>query len=153
MTLRRRGYLVEGWMAVKRFFDVRNPLFHGTNPGAVTSILLHGEGLKQVAGGHFGSGQKQGGISLARTLDAALKFGSYVIVIDRDKLHGEMKPVQYGGRSWEDETEERFHGEIPVSAIRGLIMNRKAQTYEVKEFGERGIVVVHKVGSNYERAV
>jgi len=150
MSLRRRTYLTEGWMGVKRFFPgVRNPLFHGTSGPKSASIILYKEGIKQKLSHR--SGSTQNGISLTRSLDKAFTFGPYVVVVDKSKLKGKTKPYQYWGKGggWDDEMEERYFGDIPFKAIVGLVMDRKAQAHERN--GGSELPMIHKVKGKYER--
>jgi hypothetical protein len=137
-------------MAVKRIVGVSNPLFHGTTGPKVASIVLRKEGLRASPGAH-GSNAVQAGISLTRSLETALGFGSYALVIDREKLRGKLKPVQYGGKGWSDEMEERFFGEVPVSAFKGVVVNHEVTGIERREWKGVAVPLIQRVGSKYEK--
>jgi len=153
MGLRHRRYLVEGWVKVKQFFPgVSNPLFHGTSGPKASSIILDKQGIKQVSSHR--SGATQVGISLTRSLDKAFDFGPYVVVVDASRLKRKTKPLQYYySGNWDDEMEERYYGDIPLNAIVGLVINRKAQGYERKDpaVQRSGVPFLHKVSGKYER--
>ena len=151
--------LTENWSAVRKWFDVREPLFHATTGPRSVSIFRDGF-LKSSFDGSWGRGNDrvQWGISTARTLQPLLdgEFGQYVLVLDGGaiKRNYEVKPVQYGGKSgWlRDEQEERiWTKKLPVKYIRGIIILHEPYKFEKKELAEKfDFPIVYKTKNGWE---
>ena len=106
-----------------------HPLFHAT--AAAVSILAHGEGLRSDKGSRFGRGNYKS-ISLSRDLTWLLngKFGSTILVLDRDEIKTKFKlepvdPLAYMSdfKFRKGELEERVQADvIPVKFVKAAIM-------------------------------
>ena len=125
------------WVKLRRYFDVRSPLFHATN-GPRAGQIVRGGGIKAKSGfSNFGNDQV--GISTTRNLSFALRgdFGPYIFVLDGDALRRRfpMQPTQHPFAS--DEFEERIWTDhIPLSMFRGVIIPRHLIRFEVQELAE-----------------
>lgn len=135
----KKGHRTASWMKAKRFFPgVRNPVFHATTGPRAASIALRGEGIKSNSGfSHFGTGNKDGSVSLSRDLNFLLKggFGNVIFVLDLDELNRKFPVSPHAYPNWEDEYEERvFTDKIPPSLIRGVILRYKPLGFELDEW-------------------
>ena len=132
------------WVKLRRFFGVRNPLFHATT-GPRAGMIVRGGGIK--ANSSFSDFGGQVGISATRSLSEALRgnFGPYIFVLDGQAIGSRYKvePLQHPSAS--DEMEERIYADkIPVTMIRGLVIDRHVIRIEAEELAESPFPVVYK---------
>lgn len=115
------------WLKVRGFFNLSFPLFHATKGTRVTEILK--EGLKSVPSRN---NPAQSGISMSRDLSFLLKgdFGNVIFVFDGNQLKQNLKTTPHQHPGWVDEFEERVHGNIPPSMVRGVIFNTRLMRSE-----------------------
>lgn len=120
------------WMALRRFFPVRNPLFHATTGPRAESILE--EGIRSDTGLSI-SGINQSGISLARSLIPLMtgSFGNVILVLDGDIVRRSYKTVPFQHSGVGDEMEERVLTDyISPSLIKGVIYTREMSRVEMR---------------------
>lgn len=137
---------VASYAAIRRLIPgIVKPLFHATTGPRAGNIASRGQGIKANSG--FSDFGGQVGISFSRDLSFLLagSFGRYIFIVDENEISQRYVVKPYQHPSVPDEREERVYASvIPLSQIRGLIVNDKIYPFEAKELSTLPFPVVYK---------